>query len=443
MTPKLTGATFLVLIPMLAIAILGGTAQFGLTYDILPRLTAIVLIAGLAYYHPVLGLLQKDRLLLAVIVGTLALLLIQLIPLPPSLWNTLPGRDIYKSIFPAMEMAQPWLSLSLAPERTFDALLFMIVPIAAFLAGRMSKRQQQLDFIIAILLIALLSIAIGGVQMLQSEGGPAYIYQQTSYGSPVGFFSNRNHQGLFLACCMPLLWAAIVFLEGRGFRRAAWFFGFPLLGLLIIAMFATQSRAAAGIGMAGLISSLLLIKSDGGLSGRKQMIVSGGIVFVALLMFVANDAILARFAKAVEDFNRADVYIILKQLIAAHWLTGSGFGTFELTAPRFEPVAILNGQYWNHAHNDFAQIWAEGGIFGIILMGAALLWIGKSARSALASHQSNRKFAIACVIIIVMLLVHSTVDYPLRTASLAALFCYCCGWLVAMAEWPSERRERS
>ena len=442
MTPKISGATFFILIPMLAIAVLGGTAQFGLTYDILPRVTAIILIACVAYHHSIWALLKKDRLLLALIAGTIGLLLVQLIPLPPGLWNALPGRAAYQAIYPAMEIDQPWLPLSLAPERTLDALLFMVVPIAAFFAGRVSKRQQQLDFILSILFVALLSIAIGGVQMTQSEGGPAYLYLQTSYGSPVGFFSNRNHQGIFLACCLPLLWAAITFLEARGFRRPAWFFGFPLMALVIIAMFATQSRAAAGIGMAGLLAALFLIRTEEGLS-KRQWIVGGSVALVALLLFVANDAILARFAANPGEFNRADVYIILKQLISAHWLTGSGFGTFELTAPRFEPVEILNGQYWNHAHNDFAQIWAEGGIFGVALGIAALVWIFGASRVALSTKPAERKFALACIIIITMLLAHSTVDYPLRTASLSALFAYCCGWLVAMSEWKSERRERT
>ena len=74
----------------------------------------------------------------------------------------------------------------------------------------------------------------------------------------------------------------------------------------------------------------------------------------------------------------------------------------------------------NHAHNDYLELLLETGLPGLLLMLAFLGWFvlqtARVWRSPFASL-----FAKAATIAAAAILVHSIVDYPLRTASIVAI----------------------
>lgn len=80
---------------------------------------------------------------------------------------------------------------------------------------------------------------------------------------------------------------------------------------------------------------------------------------------------------------------------------------------------MIFSQYVNHAHNEYLEVIFEGGviaaigiIFYLIILAVSVFGGGKNT------------FQKAALLSIVFLLVHSFVDYPLRTMALALTFAY-------------------
>lgn len=100
---------------------------------------------------------------------------------------------------------------------------------------------------------------------------------------------------------------------------------------------------------------------------------------------------------------------------------GSGLGTFPKLYQLTEDPAKVDRWYVNHAHNDYLELAVETGLAGVLLILAFLLWWGRSVWRMLRSPSSDQ-FAVAGAIASAATLMHSMVDYPLRTAAIGAVF---------------------
>ncbi len=61
--------------------------------------------------------------------------LIQLVPLPPSLWHELPGRDLLRDNLALVGADRAWRPLSIATQRTLDGVLALFPPLLAMLTA--------------------------------------------------------------------------------------------------------------------------------------------------------------------------------------------------------------------------------------------------------------------------------------------------------------------
>ncbi len=90
------------------------------------------------------------------------------------------------------------------------------------------------------------------------------------------------------------------------------------------------------------------------------------------------------------------------------------------------------GSYVNRAHDDYLELWLEAGVVGATFGAIGLIWIGRNAispwRRADAGSADNL-LARAATISIALLLLHSFVDYPLRTSAMLAFFAVACALL--------------
>ena len=89
----------------------------------------------------------------------------------------------------------------------------------------------------------------------------------------------------------------------------------------------------------------------------------------------------------------------------------------------------------NRAHNDILELWLEAGAMGIVLMGLFLAWlVFQSLR--IWRHRSPDGYDVdvllarAATLVIGLIVAHSVVDYPLRTAAMMAMFAFACGLLI-------------
>jgi len=105
---------------------------------------------------------------------------------------------------------------------------------------------------------------------------------------------------------------------------------------------------------------------------------------------------------------------------------GSGFGSFDSVYRQFEPRSLLSVTYLNEAHNDPLQIVIEGGIAAFALLLLFLSWWFRRAAEVLVRPRGRRPaLERGALIVMLLLMLSSLVDYPLRTSLLAALFAFC------------------
>jgi O-antigen ligase len=109
-----------------------------------------------------------------------------------------------------------------------------------------------------------------------------------------------------------------------------------------------------------------------------------------------------------------------------------------------ETAETRQSEFINRAHNDYLEWSLEGGIFSIGLLGAFVLIFGQACKTVFGGSEGaanfDRVLARMSILIIALLLVHSVVDYPLRTTAMMVVFSLVCGILVRTAIRPPEGR---
>ena len=130
--PAPTLSNILAPLALLAALLLGG----GGSPAVLPELVAELAIAGLAgvwlWQRPVDNTpIPRSALVLAGL--CLILPLLQLVPLPPILWQALPGREAERAALALIDEDGAWQSWAITPARTLAALLAAMPPVAILL----------------------------------------------------------------------------------------------------------------------------------------------------------------------------------------------------------------------------------------------------------------------------------------------------------------------
>lgn len=377
--------------------------------------------------------------------GAIALIpLIQLIPLPPAIWTGLAGRS---EIVLALELAglEPgWLPLSLSPDLTWQAFLALLPPIAAFL-GILSIPQSTTARLIGVYLVAaVLSVLLGAAQ-LASGGQQLYVWATTAAGSVNGLFANRNHLATLLVALLPFatVMGAAALRRRHDDRRLPLWFGAVFIGIVVIGLAAIRSRAGIILLGPSIILSLLAAWIAAGRGRPGPVLIGAAAALVAGLVAISAVAlppVLERFDSQAAPEGRFENWPIVAQASDDYLPLGSGIGSFDAVFRSVEPLETLDPTFFNHAHNDYLETWLEAGWLGAALLIAFLIWFGRRTWAAWRAGTSReRDLQRAASVGILMMLLHSAVDYPLRTAALAVLFAVCVA-LLEKAGQPSERQ---
>jgi O-antigen ligase len=418
----------------------GGGARQGLWPNAVVELAALPLLAwSLAYLAP--GKLSRSAFWGVILLcAILALPLLQLIPLPPATWTVLPGRKEIVTAFTAAGLPLPWMPLSLDPAATWRSLLALLPATAVFLAMLSLERPRRRILIALVLFIAFIGVPLDLFQMMGGPYSPLRFYAITNPDRAVGFFANANHNAAFLYCAIPLAaaWAIGLVRDRRDNLVLGLAALFVLIAAVIIGLAVTHSRAGMALGFAaGLSCMLLVLRNDRGHANRHMLWYTAGVNVVALLIafqfgFVA---FMQRVDKSdiIEDI-RWPIDQVTAQAAIAHMPWGSGIGTFVPIYQQFTPRTIVMDRYINHAHNDWFELWLTGGAPAIALMLCFFFWFAGCAtavwrRGPPEASALDLALARAASIVVVLLLLHSTVDYPLRTAAVSVLFAMACAFM--------------
>lgn len=415
-----------------------------------PDVSAHVVLRPLAVLACAVALLMPVRRpapgALGLLLALGALMLVQMVPLPPALWTALPGRELVAQIASTLGQQPAWRPVTLSLDGTLNALFALAVPLATLLLVTRLDGTARDRLGVVVLALLGVSAALGVLQIIGPPGSALYLYRITIPNAAVGLFANPNHQAVALACAYPLLgwWSARPTGVGTpGFRR--WLA--VALGVLLVPMLiVTGSRAGVTLGGLGALGALPIARSSvvsvepprrqsppSLLVPRAWLI--GGLgataAAVATLLFSQRDALVAVFAVSSPEELRVRLLGRLVTLAMDFLPAGSGFGTFDKLWRIDEPMALVTPSYLNHAHNDLLELLIEGGLGAVaLLIGFGIVVVrGTVAAWARGPVEADRLRARAASVLLPLLCLGSLVDYPLRTPTGMMLAVLALVWL--------------
>ena len=426
---------------LFACIVMGGSAQ-GIFSNLALQLAGIVILAWAFLATPAATGSRPARQLGWLAAGAVGLVLIQLVPLPPAVWTSLPGRDIVVEGFALLGQPVPWMPLSLAPAETIATAMAMIPPLAMLALVLRLGAYRDSWLLIALLVATFISVGLGMLQ-IQSGGTGPYLYPRANLGTASGLFANANHMATLLLASTPFL----VALAARRWRQ------FPAASdRLLTATLVGGAAAVLTIGVAANKSfALLLIGIPVVLATALQLVQLGPLLrkyraMLVICLVIGGSAI--ALAASTADFGklnrtsvqmRTEIWSTTTEAIRDFNAAGSGIGTFAAVYPAYEDPATVERTYINHAHNDYLEIALEGGLPAFVLMVLFVIWWGSRAVAIWRSPDTGEFRKAACIASAAILL-HSMVDYPLRTAAIATVFAMA---LALMAEpWRPRQQTR-
>lgn len=450
-TPKPLGLAFrpnlpltLLIVLLSSVWIAGGASNGDALGQVVVRTVAVlvIMVSVLFGERPVL----RDMMpVFALMVACVALALLQLVPLPPNIWQALPGRAMFVEAAAASGQPQPWRPLAIVPGAAANALFSLVVPVAvlALLAQLRGTERAWLPGIVLTMIAA--SMFVGLLQFSGVVFNNPLI--NDSVGQVGGTFANRNHFALFLAfgCLLAPIWA----FSNR--RRLDWRAPVSLafLTLLALMIMASGSRAGLILGVVAFILGIAITQRDiRAALGRYPRWVFPAVIatFIAIvaifiLISVASDRAISInrliAGDPAQDMRSRALPTVLS-MIAYYFPAGAGFGSFDPAFRIHEPFELLKTTYFNHAHNDWLEIVLGGGLAGLLLLVVVVGWWGWASVRAWRSGSRGAQSRLGSAMLL-LVMIASIFDYPARTPLVMAIMVIAAAWLASGQRDPAGR----
>jgi hypothetical protein len=351
----------------------------------------------------------------------LALILVQLVPLPAPLVNLLSPRRAELSRVPAGSFVP--LTVSEIDTRrglAFAATIWLIHLVAGAVLDRSSAARRFRAF------IAGLGAVLGLVALVQRASGTSRLLglvppiEYDGHSVAMGPFVNRNHFAgyLLMATCLALgllMKHGTAYVQRAGTRtnprrwlvnlqsEAGTAFLYSLLASVatVGALLAANSRGGLVAFVVALVAALMWPRAG----GRGAVWLPLGIIAAVALGMLGLGQLAPRWQRLSQEApGRVVVWRTSLQSMRGLWLTGSGFNTFASAVSRTSAWALPKGAtpwadpeetsvtrnpqmaffspsgapglgWYREAHSDYLQLLIEVGVPGVLiaLTGVALL----------------------------------------------------------------------
>ena len=282
-------------------------------------------------------------------------------------------------------------------------MLLWTVYLAAFFLGLeiCSSARLRIGFRRALLYFAFGLSVISVLQFFTSPGKVYWLFESEYQSEVLGPFVNRDHYAAFIELVFP-----IALFEALTDRRRT-LLNTAIAGTMFASVIAGASRAGSALLVIEGFAVVMLVALRG-LGVRKPRL-----AFTSLLLFTLAFGSVVGWATLWHRFQDPDPYRGRREMLQSTiamarekpW-TGFGLGNFENV---YRAHALFDdGTIVNHAHNDWAEWAAEGGLPLVTLLFVLAIWsVPQAARSIWGLG-------------VVSLFLHSLVDFNLRLPPIAA-----------------------
>jgi hypothetical protein len=239
-----------------------------------------------------------------------------------------------------------------------EVLRWSVYLTAFFLASQIGASPSILILFRRSLLY--FGFAIGALAILQYFTSPGKIFWLFEYEYGVGAqgpFLNRDHYAAFIELILP-----IALFEALSDRRKM-LSGAVMTGTMVASVIVGASRAGSALVILESAVVLLLASRRSVRSARRVNGRFAALLVVCTLAFtvvVGWTHLWDRFRDPDPYSGRREMLLSAVAMARAKIWTGFGLANFESAYPRF--ALIDDGSIVNHAHNDWAEWAAEGGL---------------------------------------------------------------------------------
>ena len=314
------------------------------------------------------------------------------------------------AVWGIVQLAAGW---TVVKADTVDAVLYWLAAAClVWLAWQVCSSHDRVEWFLGASAITGSVICLIGLLHLYTSDGLVFWIFSSGYNSRIpGPFTSRNNYAAFVELLLPV--ALVLAMKRRPGSRSY----VVLSAALVAVVIASGSRAGVVLVGAEVAIVFLLARGHGALLAAFAGLVA---LFVGV---VGYQYLWERFV------HDSDPYLMRREflestlaMIRAQPLHGFGLGAWASAYPQFAVIDV--GKFANHAHNEWAQWAAEGGLPALAVMLVVFLWTVRAA------VQSVWGIGLAAV------MVHSLVDYPFMRLGLA-------GWIfVLLGVLEADRRRR-
>lgn len=343
------------------------------------------------------------------------------------------------------DTASPLLSvpasatLSMDPYATRFFLVKLVMLFIFFAAALVFVSDSSRATRVAVAIISFGSLfAFFGI--LQRLATPDSIYglRPTPQAIPFASYVNQHHFAGLMEMTSGLALGAVF---GRGLKRERKIFIAIAAGVMGMALVFTGSRGGiisylAVISFAAAASFARRRRSQGEYQEsspvRRNLLVvtaATGLILVVLgsVLFLGGEQSLLRglgFQESQGDLSsgRTHFWSVALQIFAANPVIGAGFDAFGVAFSRYD---TWHGLFRvEHAHNDYLQTLADGGLLGFGCVAAFVVLMFRNGLRTVTSSSDDLRRGIATGALAGCfgVLVHSFFDFPLRTPANAFFF---------------------
>ncbi len=435
---------------------------YGTTGPIAMTIVQTVVLSALLWVvvEAVLGrrkLYRPPGLLPLSLLGTLMLL--QLLPLPPGLLSLISPVTAQRYAETTWLLRpDAWMPLSFNVQRTLTAFFYFFTCLGFYLfAVQPLSSRRYLQKTVRILttfagLYALLSI----LEALLPNGRILWLLRPwPDYaGKPFGTYVNGNHFAGLMAMLLPVtvmhfLVEKPVTQYGNWKERLIDFCSDLRLGAYLITGFAALLTATSiflSLSRGGILSSLgamliLCLLLLWRRHYRRQALILVG--FIVLLFFFVG---IFGWSSIFESFARirnlqGDIYdgrlVFWRDclpLFGDFPLLGTGFGSFIDSYPAYQSIDV-GASVVDHAHNEYIELFAEGGLAGLLLALWALWSVLRGSWKAFARRRDlfSVSLYLGSLAGCCALLLHSLTEFNLHIGANGLYFAFMVALLVSCA----------
>jgi O-antigen ligase/tetratricopeptide (TPR) repeat protein len=383
----------------------------------------------------------------------LGYMLLHLSPLPPSLVKLLSPAtfEIYR---PLLELDPGITSIPLTLNR--KGTLLQLFTLAAYalcylLTIQHCSKANCLKRTVNVVVTLGIIISVEAILQKLTAAGTIYWFRTTPNSSPVGPWVYSNHFAGFMEMIFPLVIALFLYYRPRveydtSFREKC---------LAALTMPGANRYLLLGTGAILMAVSILLSVSRGGIitlsiaflffvlfsariteDPRTRWAVVLTVLVVLLITWFGWEPITRKFGNlwGEQGLNTSGRLPVLRdslEITRSFPLVGSGFGTFIHVFPMVRTYA--GDAVFDHAHNDYIEVLADGGIIGFLLCGWFVVAVlAHAIRNLIRRHDRY------CILLasgsltgMLALLFHSLADFQMYNGANGLYFFFLCGLTVS------------